>query len=633
MSKAKAALKNVLSAAFFSVVPLATAMFLMGASAPAEPVKLTPAQIVKNLLDKRSDSVELRAGKLKQEISAASRTAKKMESKAAEKVKSEGKQPEAATVSRQAEKAKLTPAQIVKNLLAKKSDSLQLRSGKLKRELGAERAAKAALAKEVENDIIEIEIPEDLASSFDGPAAHEESRKDLEVKALASAHSAPEVSPAAPPQTAVPQILPAANATAEAALTLQRQPETGENQKSLLNCIDIALTGNPQILESLHNLEAQKYKIGQAKAPLKPQTSAGAKTGWQDSDSSSRAGESSSRYANRSASVSYSQVVYDGGKISSGISAAVKSLEVYELNHKKLLMDTFLKICENYYSLITTMRLEKVARQTHDGAMLHQTLAEANFNVGISPKTDFIRAQANTFEKKYSHIAAQNSLKKSRLALNYTMGREGYDIQVIDSLVCDTLGVDLEKSIARALEARSEIAAAKKNIEIYRLQIDQIKAEKKPQLSIGANAGVDFDNSANKSERSSYSATASFSFPLTNGYLTENKVGEIEEKIRAAERSLEQLILTIKYDVTQAYLNLLETYEQIGVASKNAEYADLTLKLTDEQYKVGLATMIDLIDAELAYSRAMTNHIQSQGSFLIAKCKFRRNIGDEEFYR
>ncbi|EKD68766.1 MAG: Outer membrane efflux protein [uncultured bacterium] len=633
MNKAKAALKNVLSAAFFSVVPLATAMFLMGASAPAEPVKLSPAQIVKNLLDKKSDSVQLRAGKLKQEISAASRTAKAPQNAPAEKGKAGNKKHETAD-RRPAETVKLTPAQVIKNLLDKKSDSLELRAGKLKQEISAERSAKIAQTKAAENDIIEVEIPEDLASSFDGPAAHEEPRKDLEVKALASAHLAQQTLPAASLQTAAPQILPAENATTEASITLQQQPtKIDENQMSLSSCIDVALTGNPQILESLHNLEAQKYKIGQAKAPLKPQTSAGAKTGWQDSDSSSRAGESSSRYANRSASVSYSQVVYDGGKISSGISAAEKSLEVYELNHKKLLMDIFLKICENYYSLITTMRLEKVAQQTYDGAMLHQTLAEANFNVGISPKTDFIRSQANTFEKKYSHIAAQNSLKKSRLALNYTMGREGYDIQVIDSLVCDTLGVDLEKSIARALEARSEIAAAKKNIEIYRLQIEQIKAERKPQLSIGANAGVDFDNSANKSERSSYSATASFSFPLTNGYLTENKVGEIEEKIRAAERSLEQLILTIKYDVTQAYLNLLETYEQIGVASKNAEYADLTLKLTDEQYKVGLATMIDLIDAELAYSRAMTNHIQSQGSFLIAKCKFRRNIGDEEFYR
>ncbi|HPG60048.1 MAG TPA: TolC family protein, partial [Candidatus Wallbacteria bacterium] len=218
-------------------------------------------------------------------------------------------------------------------------------------------------------------------------------------------------------------------------------------------------------------------------------------------------------------------------------------------------------------------------------------------------------------------------------ALNYTMGRPGYDVLVVDSLKCDTLGVDLESSIALAVESRTEVAASKKNIEVLKMQIDQIKAEKVPQISLGASAGADFDNSANKSKKSSYSVFTSFSMPITNGYLTENKIGELEEKIKAEERKLEQLILTIKYDVTQAYLNLLETYEQIEVASKNVEFADLTLKLTDEQYKVGLATMIDLIDAELAYNRAMTNHIQSQGSFLIAKCKFRRNVGDEEFYK
>ncbi len=408
---------------------------------------------------------------------------------------------------------------------------------------------------------------------------------------------------------------------------------TTGNQLSLTDCVSIALKTNPQILESLFSINTYKYKLEQSKASLRPQTSAGAKGGWQGSDAQTRASETSSLYSSRGASLSYSQLIYDGGKTKSGIEAAGTNLEIQELNHKKLLMDIFLKICENYYSLVTSLRLEKIALQAYEGSILHQNLAEANFNVGISPKTDFIRAQTNTFEKKYSLIAAQNANKKSKLALNYTLGRAGYDIEVIDSLTCDTIGIDLESSINKALLSRSEIEAAKKGIEVYKLQIRQIKAEKSPQISLGANAGLDFDNSANKSERSSYSFTTNISMPITNGYITENKVSELEEKIRAEEQKLQQLILTIKYDVNQAYLNLFESYEQIGAAAKNVEYADLTLKLTDEQYKVGLATMLDLIDAELAYNRAMTNHIQSQGNFLTAKCKFRRNIGDEEFYR
>lgn len=492
-----------------------------------------------------------------------------------------------------------TPSQIIKSLLDKSTDSVELRAQRARAAFLAARGAKNPEAKTAAVN----ELPPSggaAGPALSKPAGQSAGFFDRDVTQEQSETAA---------------------------------GETAGEKLSLEKCVEIARGTNLQILESLHNLDSQKYKIGQAKAPLKPQTSAGAKASWQGSDSSSRAGSSNSSYAGRGASLTFSQVVYDGGKLKSGVEAAEKSLQVAELNHRKLLMDTFLKICENYYSLITSLRLEKVARQTYEGALLHQTLAEANFNVGISPKTDFIRAQANTFEKKYSLIAAQNSLKKARLALNYTLGRPGCDIFVVDSLACDTMGIELEKAVEIALTTRTEVAAAKKNIEILRLQIEQIRAEKKPQLSIGANAGVDFDNSAAKNERSSYSMTASFSFPITNGYLTENKLGEIEEKIRAAERNLEQLILTIKYDVTQAYLNLLEAYEQIGVAAKNAEYADMTLKLTDEQYKVGLATMIDLIDAELAYSRAMTNHIQSQGNFLIARCKFRRNIGDEEFYR
>jgi outer membrane protein len=481
--------------------------------------------------------------------------------------------------------AELKPAEIILSLFNKSSDSVELRAQRARLKL-MEKNGKAPELKTAEVNKTEV--------------------NKAEVKTAA------QKSTGAPSETS--------------------QITTGE-QLSLTECVNIAIVTNPQILESQFNINTYKYKLEQSKASLRPQTSAGAKGGWQGSDTQTRAGETSSLYSSRSANLNYSQLLYDGGKVKSGIEAAETNLEIHQLNHKKLLMDIFVKICENYYSSVTSLRLEKVALQAYEGSLLHQNLAEANFNVGISPKTDFIRAQTNTFEKKYALIAAQNANKKSRLALNYTLGRAGFDIVVIDSLTCDTIGIDLESSINKALLSRSEIEAAKKGIEVYKLQIKQIKAEKAPQISLGANAGLDFDNSANKNERSSYSVFTSISMPITNGYITENKISELEEKIRAEEQKLQQLILTIKYDVNQAYLNLFEAYEQIGAAAKNVEYADLTLKLTDEQYKVGLATMLDLIDAELAYNRAMTNHIQSQGNFLTAKCKFRRHIGDEEFYR
>jgi|GEM_PF-5289896 len=416
------------------------------------------------------------------------------------------------------------------------------------------------------------------------------------------------------------------------ALAQTNETAIAKKPLNLIECVELARGANPSILESEHNLNAQRFKIGQASSSLKPQTNFNTKVNWQDSEMDSRGVSSSSRFSTKNASVSYSQVLYDGKKIKSGVEIAEIALETANLNHKKLLMDTFLKVCENFYSLITSIRLQELAEGTHKSAVLHEQLADANFKVGISPKTDLIRAQANTYEKKFGLVSAENTVKRSRLSLNSSMGFAGFDVNVTDTLNCGTIGVDLNASMNRAIEVRSEVIAIQKSIESIKVQIKQIRAEKSPQLSLGANAGVDFNNSS-KSESSSYSVFAGVSIPLTNGYLTENKISELEEKSKAEARRLEALKLSVKYDVTQAYLNLMEAFEKIEVSKKNVEYADLTLKLTNEQYKVGLATMIDLIDAEVAYNTAMSNFIQSQGGFLTAKCKFRRNIGEEEFYK
>ncbi|HNY12673.1 MAG TPA: TolC family protein, partial [Candidatus Wallbacteria bacterium] len=402
----------------------------------------------------------------------------------------------------------------------------------------------------------------------------------------------------------------------------------------LIECINIAKEKSPAILESAFNLDSQASKIEQSKSPLKPQVSLSGQESWQSSNTKvGSAASSNSNASGGSLSVSANKVVYDGNKLKSGVAIAEKNEQVASFNHKKLILDTLLKVAQNYYNAIINIKLEIVQKETYRSAVMHEELAAANFNVGISPKTDLIRAQANTYENKFNLISAINAIKKSKLALELSMGMiDTGEIWLLDSLVCDTFDIELNASVEKAMNVRQEIAAQKEAIEILKLQKKQIAAERAPQFSIGSTAGKSFENSQ-KTDRGSFSINGSVSLSLYNGGLTANKLAEIDLRLKAEEQKYNSLVLSVKYDVTQAYLTLTETFEKIEVAKKSVESAELSKKLTEEQYKVGLATMVDLLDSEVAYSRALTNMIQAQGSFLIARCSFKRSIGDDEFYK
>lgn len=402
---------------------------------------------------------------------------------------------------------------------------------------------------------------------------------------------------------------------------------------SLEECLKSAYANNPQILQSAFNLKSQEYKVNQAKAPMKLQSNASAQTSWQDSTTRLGGVRTGTRNSASNASVSFSQIVYDGGKLKAGVEISEKALEVARSNHKKLLLDTGLKVAENYYNAIMSQKLAGVAYEVYVSAKMHESLAEENFKVGVSPKTDLIRSQANTYDKNYSFITAANTYKRGMLSLQLAMGKiEDRPFALFDNLEGDSLGVALETSIARAISERSEVTAQLEAIASLRAQKKQAKAEKSPQFSVSTSGSASSDNGSG-ADRNSYSLLGTFSIPIMNGRLTENKTADIEQRIMAEEKSLENIKLNITYEVTQAYLNLQEAFEKIEVAKKNVEAAVLSNKLTEEQYKVGLATMIDLLDSEVAYSNAKTNLIQAQGALIIAKCRFKRSLNDEEFYK
>ncbi|MEZ7890195.1 MAG: TolC family protein [Candidatus Wallbacteria bacterium] len=401
----------------------------------------------------------------------------------------------------------------------------------------------------------------------------------------------------------------------------------------LQKCIEIAAEKNPQILDAKYNYDSQKYKLNQAKSGLKPQVNLNGQTAWTDNENTQNGNTVNSHSGSRSANLTYSQVVYDWGKLQDNVKTASKNLEISELNYAKTKLDVYLTVAQNFYNAITTKKLEKVAEDTLKSSILHQELAEANFNVGISPKTDLIRAQANTYEKKLALITAQNNTKKSNLSLLISMGlMENEALALTEDLKYDTFDVNLEKSIAAAVANRTEVKSQQASIDYLKIQLHQVEVEKMPQFSIGSGAGLAFDNGSD-SKKKSFSVTGMLSMPIFNGSLTENKIGEIREKIKSEEQKMATLLLNIRYEVTQAYLNLSEAFEKIEVSKKNVESSELSKTLTTEQYKVGLATMIDLLDSEIIYANSMTGLIQAQGSYLSAKCKFRRSIGELEFYK
>ncbi len=105
--------------------------------------------------------------------------------------------------------------------------------------------------------------------------------------------------------------------------------------------------------------------------------------------------------------------------------------------------------------------------------------------------------------------------------------------------------------------------------------------------------------------------TATFTLPLFDGFQREQNIEQAEvnrEDARYNERARE---LQLTADVTSAYLTLTTSVRTVQIQSQNSTAARQALTLSEERYRVGAATFVDVADARAAYETAENGRISA----------------------
>ena len=75
---------------------------------------------------------------------------------------------------------------------------------------------------------------------------------------------------------------------------------------------------------------------------------------------------------------------------------------------------------------------------------------------------------------------------------------------------------------------------------------------------------------------------------------------------------MEEATELLALQVEQAKNEVNETYFQIGIAQSSIEQAKENLKVVNDNYKGGIVSMSDLLEAQALYQDALNQHINSK---------------------
>ena len=292
--------------------------------------------------------------------------------------------------------------------------------------------------------------------------------------------------------------------------------------------------------------------------------------------------------------------------------------------------EVILNTAISYYELLKTKaEVDIYATNVIDRKSQYE-LTQARYKVGEGTKFDVYRAEAELAKAKQQYITAFNTIRiyQARLA-NYT----GIDVSV--PLYPKETEVSEKKLSALDTETLIKYAkTSRKDVLAERKRIDAMKTVRNSQYTdFIPDIRIDYLNAHNGTVRvglfPSNSFTLTVSIPLAKkmGLDTVTRTQAQTAAIKAAQLSLEQKIRDIEMSVITSKQNSESAFEKISASKKEVFAAEKSLENSIVLMNTGLATFIDVIQAQGIKINAQIGLVKNITDYNIAQVQILFDAG------
>jgi outer membrane protein TolC len=304
-----------------------------------------------------------------------------------------------------------------------------------------------------------------------------------------------------------------------------------------------------------------------------------------------------------------------------------------------------------FYEVVKAIKLAEVAEGSLKLAQDDERRVRAMFEVGSVSKSDLLKAQVRSAQSELSRLQANQAVTVQRIALAGILGLPESRLGEVDTvLVVAPRTFDEAEVLAEAQKNWPDLHAAEANYRSARGAVTSAKLARIPSLSISGSMDIDpFSSSTSKIEppgappfinpgtsstssrtHRNYSGSVALSWNIFDGLATESRIASARANLLRAKDTYEALQRNLAGEVQKALLAYREATESNVVAQRGLESALENLKLTQEKYNVGSATILELIDAQVQLETAQSDHVTAQAALRVAEAQIDRVRGRSE---
>lgn len=380
--------------------------------------------------------------------------------------------------------------------------------------------------------------------------------------------------------------------------------------KNLWSLTQYALAHNPQSREAYANLQAAAAGLGVADAAYLPTLSLQSTAAR--SEANTTAGFSIPVQNNDSTNLTFSYILLEFGARRAARAQALAQIYLNGFDYNAALQSVALTVTKAYYTLIGEEALVRAYERTVAEDRASLDAAKIKRHAGMATVADVLQAQSALAQARANLLSAQAQVRSDRGALAVSCGLAPTAKIVVPPLHTHaqppTLAPGLHRLMAQALRSNPSIRAAAAKVLESQASVRADEAAGMPTLSFQASGGKRFQNALLPSEN--WSIGVSLKVPLFTGFQDSYRISEARAQERSSQASLDNEAATIRSTVYQDAQQLAGARTAAQAARLAVASARASLAAVQAQYKVGLATMIDVLTAQATLTTAEQTEIQ-----------------------
>jgi len=279
-----------------------------------------------------------------------------------------------------------------------------------------------------------------------------------------------------------------------------------------------------------------------------------------------------------------------------------------------------------YFSALKFEGLLAVAQQAVEAAAENLRLVQARFELGSANQSELLKAKVQFLTNRASLEETKKSSALSLAQLNNVMNRPP-TVPLELEAPYDTLAVtvDFDGAIQYAREHHPSILASEAELQAARYGKLMAKADYLPTVSWSASRSYSVDRvrmwDSFDDQFGNWRFGLGFSWPIPffDGFSRKISHSRATAGYRLANLNLESTINSVGLEVQTALLDINNTRAKLALYEESLRSAEEDLEIAQERYKLGAATILDLLDAE-------KNLAEARNNFVSAKFDFNRNV-------